>query len=147
MLQFPTFFGYLFQKTNKNYTITYSLDGYDEISLTGPTKLIRNSGEFIFEPHHFGYNSVTKDSISGGNSVKESAFIFKSILEALKEPDQTTKSEVKFKEAEPVTDISELLPLKKYRPLELNTIASEKIATAKIIYTPSLLNSLIFFIF
>ena len=43
--------------------------------------MIRNSGEFIFEPHHFGYKSVTKDSISGGNSVKESAFIFKSILE------------------------------------------------------------------
>ena len=80
-LETARLYGYLFQKTNKNYTITYSLDGYDEISLTGPTKLIRNSGEFIFEPHHFGYNSVTKDSISGGNSVKESAFIFKSILE------------------------------------------------------------------
>ena len=80
-LEIARLYGYLFQKTNKNYTITYSLDGYDEISLTGPTKLIRNSGEFIFEPHHFGYKIVKKDSISGGNSIEESALIFKSILE------------------------------------------------------------------
>ena len=80
-LETARLYGYLFQKTNKNYTITYSLDGYDEISLTGPTKLIRNSGEFIYEPHHFGYKIVTKESISGGSSVENSAFIFRSILE------------------------------------------------------------------
>ena len=80
-LQTARLYGYFFQQTNKNHTITYSLDGYDEISLTGPTKLIRNSGEFILEPHHFGYKIVGKDSISGGSSVEKSAFIFKSILE------------------------------------------------------------------
>tara|TARA_X000000950_G_scaffold282340_1_gene380968 strand:+ start:8458 stop:9453 length:996 start_codon:yes stop_codon:yes gene_type:complete len=80
-LETARLYGYFFQQTNKNYTITYSLDGYDEISLTGPTKMIRNSGEFIFEPHHFGYKIVGKESISGGSSVEKSAFIFKSILE------------------------------------------------------------------
>ena len=80
-LETARLYGYFFQKTNKNYTITYSLDGYDEISLTGPTKFIRNSGEFIFEPYHFGYKIVRKESISGGSSVEKSASIFKTILE------------------------------------------------------------------
>ena len=80
-LETARLYGYFFQQTNKNYAITYSLDGYDEISLTGPTKLIRNSGEFIFDPHHFGYKIITKESISGGSSIENSAFIFKSILE------------------------------------------------------------------
>ena len=80
-LETARLYGYFFQQTNKNYAITYSLDGYDEISLTGPTKLIRNSGEFIFEPHHFGYKNVTRESISGGSSIENSASIFKSILE------------------------------------------------------------------
>ena len=80
-LETARLYGYFFQQTNKNYAITYSLDGYDEISLTGPTKLIRNSGEFIFDPHHFGYKIITKESIRGGSSVENSAFIFKSILE------------------------------------------------------------------
>ena len=87
-LETARLYGYFFQNTNKNYTITFSLDGYDEISLTGPTKMIRNSGEFIFEPHHFGYKNVGKDSIGGGSSVKESAFIFKSILEGNGSKDQ-----------------------------------------------------------
>ena len=80
-LETARLYGYFFQQTNKNYTITYSLDSYDEISLTGPTKLIRNSGELILEPHHFGYKIVGKKSISGGSSVEKSALIFKSILE------------------------------------------------------------------
>ena len=87
-LETARLYGYFFQNTNKNYTITFSLDGYDEISLTGPTKMIRNSGEFIFEPHHFGYKNVGKDSIVGGSSIKESAFIFKSILEGNGSEDQ-----------------------------------------------------------
>ena len=87
-LETARLYGYFFQNTNKNYTITFSLDGYDEISLTGPTKMIRNSGEFIFEPHHFGYKNASKDSIVGGSSVKESAFIFKSILEGNGSEDQ-----------------------------------------------------------
>ena len=87
-LETARLYGYFFQNTNKNYTITFSLDGYDEISLTGPTKMIRNSGEFIFEPHHFGYKNVGKDSIGGGSNIKESAFIFKSILEGNGSEDQ-----------------------------------------------------------
>jgi len=39
-LELARLYSYLFQKTNKNYAIIHSLDGYDEISLTGNVKII-----------------------------------------------------------------------------------------------------------
>src|SRR5210317_386114 len=39
-LELARLYSYLFQKTKKNYAIIHSLDGYDEISLTGATKII-----------------------------------------------------------------------------------------------------------
>ena len=51
---------------------------------------------------------IKKDSIiSLSFFICEYAF-FKSLSDEVKSPPQTTKSEVKFKEAEPVTEISEL---------------------------------------
>ena len=38
-LEIARLYHYLFQKTDTNFTILYSLDGYDEISLTGSTKV------------------------------------------------------------------------------------------------------------
>ena len=38
-LQLARLYGYLYQKTDKNFVILHSLDGYDEISLTADTKL------------------------------------------------------------------------------------------------------------
>ena len=35
------------KKTNQNYTILYSLDGYDEISLTNQTKVIQKDKELL----------------------------------------------------------------------------------------------------
>ncbi len=49
-LELQRLYGYLYQNTDKNYNIVYALDGYDEISLTGATKIISNSSETILEP-------------------------------------------------------------------------------------------------
>jgi anthranilate phosphoribosyltransferase len=38
-------YAYLYQNTDVNVTILHSLDGYDEVSLTGPTKIITSSME------------------------------------------------------------------------------------------------------
>jgi anthranilate phosphoribosyltransferase len=35
----------IYQNTDVNVTILHSLDGYDEVSLTGPTKIITSSME------------------------------------------------------------------------------------------------------
>ncbi len=46
-LEMARIYNYLLQQTDKNFTIIHSLDGYDEISLTGDTKVITNKGEQI----------------------------------------------------------------------------------------------------
>jgi len=44
-LELARMYGYLYQNTNKNFTVLHALDGYDEISLTGNTKTISNNNE------------------------------------------------------------------------------------------------------
>ena len=44
-LELARIYNYLLQKTDKKYSIIYSLDGYDEISLTNDTKIYSNNSE------------------------------------------------------------------------------------------------------
>lgn len=87
-LQLARLYGYLFQKTDQNFTILYSLDGYDEISLTGPVKAIRNSGESLIAPQDFGLSPLDKKQISGGDTVPSSAAIFTAVLDGEGSPAQ-----------------------------------------------------------
>lgn len=74
-------YGYLYQDTDKDFVILHGLDGYDEISLTGPFKYFFNKGERVATPADLGLPQVTSADIAGGNSVEESAKIFLNILE------------------------------------------------------------------
>ncbi|MCP4975046.1 MAG: anthranilate phosphoribosyltransferase [Maribacter sp.] len=80
-LELARMYGYLYQNTDKNFTILHALDGYDEISLTGATKTISNSSEGILNPEDFGVSSVKQAQIVGGETIEESARIFMNILE------------------------------------------------------------------
>ncbi len=80
-LETARLYNYIFQETDKNYTVIYSLDGYDEISLTGNFKLIRNGGEFLLTPEDYAFEKVLRDELHGGNTVEEAAEIFLSVLE------------------------------------------------------------------
>lgn len=80
-LELARLYGYLFQKTDQNFTILYALDGYDEISLTGPAKAIRNSGEGLIDPQDFGVETLSEKQITGGANVPSSAAIFTSVLD------------------------------------------------------------------
>jgi len=80
-LELARMYGYLYQNTDKNFTILHALDGYDEISLTGATKTISNTTEGILEPSDFGVEALNASEISGGNSIENSAKIFVDILE------------------------------------------------------------------
>ena len=75
-LELLRLYGYLYQETDKNYAIVHALDGYDEISLTGKTKVISNRSETLFEPSELGVDQITPEQIFGGNTVKEAADIF-----------------------------------------------------------------------
>ncbi|MEO5788068.1 anthranilate phosphoribosyltransferase [Gelidibacter sp.] len=79
-LELLRMYSYLYQNTDINYTILHALDGYDEISLTGPTKVIRNTSETIITPDFFGVNTLAQSDIYGGDSVEDAAKIFTQIL-------------------------------------------------------------------
>lgn len=79
-LEMARIYNYLLQQTDKNFTIIHSLDGYDEISLTGDTKVITNKGEQILSAETLGKRMVSAIDIYGGNSVEEAAKIFLDIL-------------------------------------------------------------------
>lgn len=80
-LELQRIYGYLYQNTNKNYSIVYALDGYDEISLTGNTKIISNASEIILTPFDLGLNQIEPSKIFGGSTVREAAKIFKTIID------------------------------------------------------------------
>lgn len=69
------------QQLNRSYLVVHSLDGYDEVSLTGSTKVIGNRREDILEPADFGLSSYEAELLYGGDSVADAAKIFIDILE------------------------------------------------------------------
>ncbi|NER12334.1 anthranilate phosphoribosyltransferase [Leptobacterium flavescens] len=80
-LELARMYGYLYQNTDKNFTVLHALDGYDEISLTGNTKTISNNTEGMIKPEDFGLSALSQSQIAGGSTVEESAGIFMKVLE------------------------------------------------------------------
>lgn len=87
-LELLRLYGYLYQESDKNYSIVHSLDGYDEISLTGDAKVISNRSEFIFSPEDVGLEPIDAENIFGGNSVDEAANIFMKVISGKGTEDQ-----------------------------------------------------------
>lgn len=73
-------YSYLYQKGTKNYAVLHTLDGYDEISLTGPTKYISRNEEGFLDASHFNTRTIAPEAIFGGDSIEDSAKIFMNIL-------------------------------------------------------------------
>lgn len=71
----------VFQESGQNYIIVNSLDGYDEISLTGDARFVSNLTEDSLSPADFGFPQVTQEELYGGETVDAAARIFKSVLE------------------------------------------------------------------
>ena len=81
-------YGYLYQHTDKQFVVLHSLDGYDEISLTGAFKYFYNNGEQLADAADLGLPNVTYEQIGGGDSVADSAKIFINVLEGKGTPAQ-----------------------------------------------------------
>ena len=79
-LEMARIYNYLLQQTDSNFTIIHSLDGYDEISLTGDTKVITNTGEKVLSAETLGKRTVKAIDIYGGDTLEEAAKIFTLIL-------------------------------------------------------------------
>ncbi|GAA3557423.1 anthranilate phosphoribosyltransferase [Snuella lapsa] len=80
-LELLRLYGYLYQNTDKNYSIVHALDGYDEISLTGKTKVISNNSETMFTPEDIALSQISQEAIFGGSTVEEAANIFMNVIQ------------------------------------------------------------------
>ncbi|PCJ92664.1 MAG: anthranilate phosphoribosyltransferase [Flavobacteriaceae bacterium] len=80
-LELARMYGYLYQNTDKKFTVLHALDGYDEISLTGDTKTISNTTEGMLKPSDFGVKTILQSDIVGGDSIEASAQIFLNVLQ------------------------------------------------------------------
>ena len=79
-LELARVYAYMYQKSITRYTILIALDGYDEVSLTCDFKTFSAEGEKINNIEALGFKQLDPSEILGGNSVKESADIFMTVL-------------------------------------------------------------------
>jgi anthranilate phosphoribosyltransferase len=79
---------YLLEEQTTQFCVVHSLDGYDEISLTAPAKVVDRNGEYILYPKHFGLVPVSPEALFGGADVESSKDILLKVLDAHGSPEQ-----------------------------------------------------------
>ena len=72
---------YLYQESGKQFCIIHSLDGFDEISLTGSFRVLTRSTERSLVPADLQLEEVDPADIYGGATVEAAASVFIKILE------------------------------------------------------------------
>lgn len=73
-------YSYLSRQEDINCTVVHSLDGYDEISLTSPFKAAYAQSENLYTPEQLGFDTISPDDLSGGDSIADAARIFDNVL-------------------------------------------------------------------
>ena len=79
-LKLMRLYRYIAQNEGINCTIVHSLDGYDEISLTSPFKIVSNDTEGILEAKDLGLTAGKQEDLFGGNTIAEAAAVFDDVL-------------------------------------------------------------------
>ncbi|MFT4093737.1 MAG: anthranilate phosphoribosyltransferase [Niabella sp.] len=87
-LEMARLYNYLLQQESKQFAIVHGLDGYDEISLTGDSKLFTAEGEKVLSAIQLAGLEVKPEAILGGNTIDEAAHIFKTIIQGNGTPEQ-----------------------------------------------------------
>ena len=80
-LEIARIYKYILQKNDDKFCLVHSLDGYDEVSLTSSCKYISSVSEKLIEPDTFGFNTLSQESIFGGNTKQENVLIFLNVLQ------------------------------------------------------------------
>ncbi len=89
-LEVARLYNYLFQKDKDfHFAIIHSLDGYDEVSLTGKVKSYRPDGEKLLSTNDWGLPAIKAEEITGGQTVQEAAKLFLAVLRNNATPAQT----------------------------------------------------------
>ena len=71
---------YLLQPTGIRYAIVHAVDGYDELSLTGPARVLAPAGERLLTPASLVLNQLLMSDLAGGSTIAASADIFSNVL-------------------------------------------------------------------
>ncbi|MCD0488846.1 anthranilate phosphoribosyltransferase [Pedobacter sp. MC2016-14] len=79
-LELARLYAYLYQDTDKNYTILHAVDGFDELSLTCDVKTFSKRGEALIKVADLGFDLLAENQITGGDTVASSAKIFMDVL-------------------------------------------------------------------
>jgi anthranilate phosphoribosyltransferase len=79
-LELARLYAYLYQQADKQFMVLHSLDGYDEVSLTGPFKAITNRTEMLLNPADLGFGRLQAEALLGGKTADDSARIFMNVL-------------------------------------------------------------------
>lgn len=80
-LKMARLYEYIYQKNGVDFAIVHSLDGYDELSLTGDMKIVRNDSEMVLKPENIGFDKAEESELFGGETVNEASALFDRILE------------------------------------------------------------------
>jgi anthranilate phosphoribosyltransferase len=71
---------YAYQESGIRFGVVHSLDGYDEISLTGEFKVTMPEKEKIYTPEMLGYPRYKESDLYGGDTPADAARIFDAVL-------------------------------------------------------------------
>jgi len=86
--QLSRMYQYIMQETGRRYAIVYALDGYDELSLTGPFRLRTNEEDAVLQPEDMHSPRLAAKALHGGDTAEEAAQIFKKVLNDKASPEQ-----------------------------------------------------------
>lgn len=78
----------VYRKIGIDYGIVNSIDGYDEISLTGDFKVTTNTYERVFKPSELGFDLVDPNNLKAGSTAEDAKRIFDAVLSDEALPDQ-----------------------------------------------------------
>jgi len=123
-LELARLYNYLYQNSSVKYIIIFSLDGYDEVSLTSEFKYIHNGVEEVASPERMNFTRATPAQLNGGKNVPEAADLF---IKILKGEGTATQNDI--------VTVNAQMALKCYYPSksfeECREIASESLFTGK----------------
>ncbi len=88
-LKIARLYHYLLQQSQHEYVVVHSVDGYDEISLTGDFQILSFQGEKLLRPADLEMEKIQDEDLFGGNSVEEATSIFNTVITHTGTPAQT----------------------------------------------------------
>lgn len=80
-LELMPFYKHIMDEEGMKFNIIHALDGYDEVSLTGATKVVSEKGEDIYEATDFNQNRLDPHEIYGADTIEGAIQIFTNVLD------------------------------------------------------------------